>query len=325
MHVLLKSTAMGGGTGTHTVLSGLKRFQGIELAAIVSIADNGGSSGRLRDEFGILPPGDIRQCFVALAEAPEELREFLEDREEGHPYGNLMLARLIRKHGALEGIRVAHRVFRVRGEVIPVSATAANLVAELEDGRLIRGEHEIEMAAEARAPILRCFLDPSVDPNPAAIRAILTSDVIVLGPGDLYTSLVPVLLVPGIAETLAKTVARLVFVVNLVTKHGQTDGYGAMRFVRIIESYLVERELDGIILNTGPIDHALLAKYEHEGDAYVVDDLPLEDPRVLRGDFVGRAPIVRREGDTLPRSLIRHDPQRLAEAIVRLIRQEGHA
>lgn len=319
MHLPLKITAMGGGTGTHTVLSGLKTFPEVKPVAVVSIADNGGSSGRLRDEFGILPPGDIRQCLVALAEAPEELREFLEDREDGHPYGNLILARLIRKHEALEGIRVAHRVFRVRGEVIPVSATAANLVAELEDGREIRGEHEIEKAAENRSPIRRCFLDPSVDPNPAAVKAILTSDVVVLGPGDLYTSLVPVLLVPGIAEALAKTAAQLVFVVNLVTRRGQTDGYGASRFVRTVEAHLDGRRLDGVILNTGPIDHALLAKYEHAGDAYVVDDLPADDARVLRGDFVGRKPILRREGDVLPRSLIRHDESRLARALMDLL------
>lgn len=323
MHSTLKITAMGGGTGTHTVLSGLKSFPEVELAAVVSIADNGGSSGQLRDEFGILPPGDIRQCLVALAEAPEELRELLNDPEGGHPLGNLIIKRLIRKHGdPLKGIQAAHRVFQVRGEVIPVSATAANLVAELEDGGEIRGEHKIDTEAGGRAPIRRCFLDPSVDPNPAAIRAILTSDVIVLGPGDLYTSLVPVLLVPGIADALAKTAARLLFVVNLVTKRGQTDGYGASRFVRTVEAHLDGRGLDRIILNTGSIDHALLAKYEHAGDAYVVDDLPAEDARVLRGDFVGRKPIVRREGDMLPRSLIRHDDS-LARAIMDSIRKEA--
>jgi 2-phospho-L-lactate transferase/gluconeogenesis factor (CofD/UPF0052 family) len=217
---------MGGGTGTHAVLTGLKPFEGLHLSAIVSIADNGGSSGRLRDEFGILPPGDTRQCMVALAEAPEELRELLNDRDK--------------------------------------------------------------------------------DGHPAAIEAIRASDAIVLGPGDLYTSLVPVLLIPGIARAIAESDAWLIFVVNLVTKRGQTDGYGATRFVRTIESHLDGRLFDHIILNDGPIDSDLLVKYEQEVEGPVRDDL-LDDARVLRGDFVGRKPIIRVVGDPLPRSLIRHD------------------
>ncbi len=324
MHSPLKITAMGGGTGTHTVLSGLKRFPGVDPAAVVSIADNGGSSGKiLLDNWGrMLPTGDIRQCLVALAEVPEEVRARFEKREDGHPYGNLILRDLIRKYGALEGVRRAHGVFRVRGEVIPASGEHATLCAILEDGTEIVGEDAIEKAVLDRALIRECYLKPSVDPNPAALEAILTSDVIILGPGDLYTSLVPVLLVPGIADALATTEAKLVFVVNLVTKRGQTVGYGASRFVRTVERHIDDRLVDYVIVNNGLIPPEALAKYERDGEAPVVDDLSRIDPRVVRGDYVNRTPVTPTPGDDVERSLIRHDEHGLVAAIMNRIRME---
>lgn len=325
----LRIVVLGGGTGSYTLLTGLKRIPDAELAAIASIADNGGSSGILRDELGVLPPGDIRQCLAALADEDEQgsephlLRRLLSHRFErgdglrGHTLGNILLAGLEDMfRDPLQAVRAAHQILRVAGRVIPVSASSGNLHAELEDGTRVVGEDAIEQAGEGRSAIARCFLDPEVEANPEALAAIREADALVFAPGDLYTSLIPVLLVRDVADAIRQSLAQRFYVVNLVTKRGQTDGYGATRFVSTVERFLGGARLHHVLLNNGVIPDDLLAKYEKEGEFPVVDDLPHDDPRVMRADFVGRDPIPTIPGDALKRSLIRHDPYKSAGAIL---------
>ncbi len=316
---------LGGGTGTFTVLSGLKRHD-IDLTAIVSVADNGGSTGILRDELGVLPPGDIRQCLVALAAQDDIVRDlftyrFHEGSLSGHNFGNLFLSALEKLTGdPLSAVREAHRILNVKGRVIPVSARASNLFAELEDGSTVEGEHAIDDESGDRSPIQRCFLSPSVPANPDAINAIRSADLIVLGPGDLFTSLVPVLLVDSIAQEIALSKAKKVFVVNLVTKCGQTDNYTANSFVKQIFSYLSSSSINAVVLNSAEPSTDVLEKYRLKNELPVVDDLVDADVsfQIIRAPLLATGTVKSTAGDTLRRSFLRHDPDLLASAILSL-------
>jgi uncharacterized cofD-like protein len=318
---------MGGGTGTSMVVTDLKNHD-VDLTAVVSIADNGGSTGRLRDELGVLPPGDIRQCLAALAEGNDVLRNLFNHRFKkgalkGHNSGNLLISALEDMYGSAEsGIKMAHQLLRVRGRVLPVSAQATTLYAELEDRTLVEGEHAIDVPVGERSPILKCVLDPVVYANPEAVEAILNADVIVLGPGDLYTSLVPVLLVEGITDALAKTSATFVYVMNLVSKPGQTEGYTAQRFLEKLNPYLEPACLDAVILNTAPIPELVLQRYTEAGEHVIVDDLgESKDFNLIRADVLSDAIVRKTPGDELKRSLLRHDSKKLAKVILDLLKQ----
>src|SRR5438309_1999605 len=205
------------------------------------MADSGGSSGRLRDEFGFLPAGDVRRCLVALAADDSVgmlLRQLFEYRFErgeglaGHSFGNLLLTALADlTHGTDRAIMEAAHLLRVKGEVLPITLTDSHLFAELEDGRIIEGEGAIDTRRES-TPIARVYLDPPAAATEPALEAIGSADMIVIGPGDLYTSVVPTLLVDGICQAIAASPATTVYVCNLMTKHGETDGYAASDFLR---------------------------------------------------------------------------------------------
>lgn len=314
---------MGGGTGTFTILSGLKHHP-VDLSVIVSIADNGGSTGILRDELGVLPPGDIRQCLVALSAGDDVMRRlftyrFSEGSLSGHNAGNLFLSALEKVTGdSLSAIREAHRILNVGGRVIPVSGQAANLFAELEDGTVVEGEHEIDEPATDRAAIHRCFLSPNVTANPEAIEAIKQADLVVFGPGDLYTSIVPVLLVEGIADALRQTRAKRVFVLNLVTKNGQTDGYTAKKFCEVIARTIAPAPLTAVLVNTGVLPADILSRYEQLHEHPVKDDLG-NMYHAVRTPFLSDDFYELGKGDVLRRSLLRHDPKKLAQAVVDLL------
>lgn len=311
---------MGGGTGTFTALTGLKRLNDVELTAIVSCADSGGSSGILRDEYGVLPPGDIRQCLIALAESDLEMRELFNYRFEdgplaGHPIGNILLSALERRTGdPVEAVRVAQRILSVRGRVVPVSRVAAELVVELDDGRRIHGEHEID-SRQSLALIQRCYLSKPVMANPEALEAIHEADVVVIGPGDLYTSLIPVLLVDGIRNALCKTKAKCFYVLNLTTKPGNTHGFTATRFRDELEAYLAPAKIDRVILNNSPPDAHLVQKYEEAGECLVLDDLEPNAIDVIRWPMLAGQGSTPKAGDALKRSFLRHNPDSLALAI----------
>lgn len=322
-----KIVVLGGGTGTFTVLSGLKKYD-VDLTAVVSVADDGGSTGILRDELGVLPPGDIRQCLVALAAGDDVLRtlftyRFHEGSLSGQNFGNLFLSALEKITGdPLAAVREAHRILQVKGRVLPVSSQASCLFAELMDGTIVEGEHAIDQTDRPRSPIRRCFLSPSIRANPEALAAIREADAIVMGPGDVYTSLIPVLLIEGVIEALAASQGRRLFVINLMTKKGQTDGYGAVKFCETVLQYCSPARLDAVFINNDLPTQDLLDRYTVLGERVVIDDIDESGclcKSVIRKSFLAKDNVKSVAGDKLRRSLIRHDSERLAESIVEFI------
>ncbi len=310
---------IGGGTGTFVVLSGLRRVPDVVLTAIVSSADNGGSTGRLRDAYGIPPPGDARQALVALAEEGTLVRElfsyrFTKGDVAGHNLGNLFIAALAERLGSsTAAIEAASRMLRTRGRVLSVSDAPTELIAHLADGSELAGEHAIDVRTTGRAPIREIRLASPVAASRAVCEAISDADLIVLGPGDLYTSTVAPLLAVGVREALAASSATLVYVVNLFTKVGQTDGYGSSRHVTEVEHY-AGRSLDRILIATDTFPPEALGRYAAEGEHPVADDLGA-DPRVVRGSFASVALVEAVLEDPVPRALVRHDSANIANAV----------
>lgn len=322
---------IGGGTGTHTVLSGLKKYvPDVALQVIVTMADSGGSTGRLRDEFGYLPVGDVRMALAALADEDEAtgrlLRELFLHRFDkgnglsGHNFGNLFLVALtdILKSEE-EAIRVASRVLRVKGEVLPVTTTRADLVAEYEDGVVVRGETLIDEPHGYRDQkrITKLYTEPACTLTESARQAVGDADVVILGPGDLYTSLLANCVVDGVEEALQETNAIIVHVANLMTKFGQTTNMGVQEHVDTLVEY-IKRKPDLVFVNNEPLPSDLLQKYSEKGEGPVVDNAN-GAYQVVRGDFLAAEEVVTQKGDVLKRSLIRHDRDKLAAAIMQYI------
>jgi uncharacterized cofD-like protein len=284
----LKIVSVGGGTGLSTLLSGLKAYVGKEsvahaspydswietLTAVVTVTDDGGSSGRLREEFQILPPGDIRNCMVALAEDEHLLTKLFQYRFEsegdlsGHSFGNLFLAALADVTGDfLEAIKVSSEVLAIKGRIFPSTVQDIALVAELEDGRVIRGETSI---VESRCGIKRLRLSSdNCQPLPETLDAIEHADIITIGPGSLYTSIIPNLLVDGIVEAMSNSPALKIYICNIMTQPGETDGFDAEDHLRVLFDYSPNLELDYALVNAAPISDELREKYLAEGAAQV--------------------------------------------------------
>jgi uncharacterized cofD-like protein len=298
------------------VLTGLRELADVELRSIVTMMDAGGDSGRLRDEFGVLPPGDLRRCLVALSDESALLRDlfsfrFSEAPLAGRSFGNLFLLALTRMLGSeRDATDAALRLLRIRGRVIPVTWDHAHLCAELADGSRI--ESEAGFADPARDPavaIRRVFLRPAARANPDAVQAIRDSDFVVLAPGDLYSSTIPNLLVDGISEALRESKGRLVYVQNLMTRRGETHGYSASQHVAEIARY-GGRAPDAVLVHRGAIPAELIARYAAE-EAHPVE---LDRARLVAAG-VGRV----HEADLLSdTSLVRHDPARTAAALAEL-------
>lgn len=328
-HPLPRIVCIGGGTGTFVTLKGLKEHA-VDLTAIVTMADSGGSNKRIRDEFGLLPTSDIRQCFVALADengGAGLMRKLFMYRFEkglgiaGMTFGNLYIAALADILGSqAEAIRQTRKVLRIKGKVIPVSYTDTNLSARYEDGHVVGEEHLIdEPEHDGTLKIEEVFLIPPAHATPEAIEAIRQADLIILGPGDLYTSLIPNLLVEGIPEALAQTNATIVYVLNLMTKYGQTYQYTASDHLKALERY-IDRSVDAVLMNTAPIPKRALAVYAKSHEVPVVDNLVDRKPyRLYRVDLVGRALVTKSKSDALVRSLIRHDSMKLANALMHML------
>ncbi len=310
---------IGGGTGQFTLLSGLKRFP-VELTAVVSMADDGGSTGVLRDELGVLPPGDIRQCLVALSEAETIVRDLFNYRFEdgtlkGHNFGNIFLSALEKVAGNFEeAVRVSGMVLATRGTVLPVTTQDTRLVCK--DGDAVHfGQYTVECARLSPQAVFS--LEPEVHANPKAVEAIENADCIVIGPGNLFSSIIPNLLVKGMPEALARSKAKIVYNCNLVTKPGQTDGFGVGRFAQEIEKYLGGRRLDFVIYNDRMPDKELLDRYALEGEYPVKTDGCAAPGRTcLPADLISRKIPVQKAGDPIKRTLIRHNPDVLASLIV---------
>lgn len=315
---------IGGGTGMPVLLRGLKELTS-NLTAIVTVADDGGSSGRLRGELGILPPGDIRNCLTALATTEPMLEQLFQHRFnagsglDGHSFGNLFIAAMSEITGDFEAaVKESSKVLAVRGRVLPVTLDNVVLCAELADGSTVCGESNITAAL---ASVKRVFTLPAeADPLPEALAAIKEADAIILGPGSLYTSIIPNLLIPGIVEAIAASKASKIYVCNVMTQPGETTGYTAADHLKAILDHSQPNLLDCVLVNTAPIDTELLARYEAEGAAPVTvdpDALKKLGVSVAIGDLISQEDVVR------------HDSQRLARAVFRLVlrstlRQEGH-
>ena len=304
--------AVGGGTGLSKLLGGLKEHSG-NLPAIVTVADDGGSSGRLRESLDMIAPGDLTDCYAALSDSPVLARLLLHRFErgeglEGHTFGNLLLATLSEEQGGLQGaMQDVHDVLRVRGEVFPATTSPTALVAELSDGRTVRGESNLAVQ-KAEARISRVRLDPPDLPAlPAVIAALQQADLIVLGPGSLYTSILPALLVPGVAEAVRQSAAPLVYVAPIMTEPGETDDLTLEDHDAAILAHLGRRP-DVLLLNSQYVPQLVLDRYAVEGSELLIH-LGLDGQiqrRVAFARLLGQGP------------LAQHDPAALARALLAL-------
>ncbi|MBI4114419.1 MAG: YvcK family protein [Candidatus Niyogibacteria bacterium] len=311
---------IGGGTGTYTVLAGLKKYP-VMLSAIISMADDGGSTGLLREEFGMLPAGDVRRALVALSPQEDEFLaklftyRFREGGVNGHSFGNLILTALERTTGSFErAVEKASELLDIHdNQVIPVTFSDVRLFAELEDGTIIQGETNIDIPKhDGTLRINRVWLEPKARANIKAVRAIKRADLIVIGPGDLYTSIIPNLLVAGVHKALLETKARKLYVMNLMTKFGETHGFVAHDFLRTLEDYLEPGFFNAILVNTAKPQENVLKKYRKE-QAYLIDNyFERMKPGYRRNFKIIHAPLLR------PGGFVRHDTKKLAETIYKL-------
>lgn len=319
---------IGGGTGTFVILKGLKEYT-CQLSAIVTMSDSGGSNKRIRDEFGLLPTSDIRQCFVALSEEKGGiglLRKLFMYRFEkgkgltGMTFGNLFMAALSDILGSQEeAIRQTGKVLRIHGTVIPVSYTNTNLFAVYENNTIVAEEHLIdEPCHDGKLKINNVFLKPEAEANSEALKVIRGADIIIIGPGDLYTSLIPNLLVHDIAREIIDSSAKKIFVMNLMTKYGQTYNFAATDHLHAIEQYL-DKAIDIIILNDAPMNTDALKIYEKYHEKPVVNNLPKKSYFTqIQEDIISNDLHIKSKSDRLYRSLIRHDSDKLAQIIIKI-------
>ena len=325
-----KIVVIGGGTGTYTVLTGLKKYP-VELSAIISMMDSGGSNRVIRDEFGLLPTSDLRQCMVALSsEKPTEIvRKLFTYRYNagtgitGMTFGNLFMAALTDIYGAQEkAIEKTCEFLDVQGKIIPVTLENTNLVALYENEKQVLGEHAIDEPPEelARLKIVHIDVFPKAKANPKAVKEIKDADLIILGPGDLYTSVLPNLVIDGIADSIAKTKGKVVFVMNLMTRWGQTNNYTAYDFLTEMETYLGKGNVDFILVNNGKIPKKAIEWYKKVKAKPVKDNLNrVTKTRVVRTNFVDNEFYQKPRSDKLTRSLVRHDSDKLAKVINSLL------
>ena len=313
---------IGGGSGQFTLLSGLRDLEDIVITSVVSMADNGGSTGRLRDELGILPPGDALKCVIALSPFRDAARKIMlkrlnsDRRLKGHNAGNILLTMLSRYTGDFpSAIKALSEILEIKGRVLPGTISKTTLVAELSDGTRIYGESAIDIPQSSRREQIRdLFLVPhyknSFAAYPPVIAAIENSNYIFIGPGDLYTSILASLIIPGIKAALQKTDAKIIYILNIMTKFGETHNYQAFDFVRKIEDYL-ERPVDGVICNTRRPDKRILEKYEKEKTELV------ELGRVE--NWIGNRMIYQNDLLDTSNDIVRHDSKKLASLIQNIL------
>ncbi|OGY53619.1 MAG: hypothetical protein A2912_01190 [Candidatus Buchananbacteria bacterium RIFCSPLOWO2_01_FULL_40_23b] len=317
-----KIVVIGGGTGNFVVLSGLKQYK-VDLSAIVSMADDGGSTGMLRDELGVLPPGDVRQCLVALSNSSRLMRSLMNYRFEnggleGHNFGNLLLSALEKVTGSFEkAVEEVGKILSIEGKVIPVTANQVRLHMILEDGTLLRGECEILLAKRSLLGFKSIYLEPYPKADHHALDEIRNADLIIFGPGGLYTSLIPNLLVEGVSEALRETKATKVFVMNLINKKVQTPGFKASHYLKEVSKFIGRDIFDYIIINSGKPSEELIKAYAAEGEL-IENDLE-EDSRVMATELLNSELKEVQKGDVLTRNLIRHDSHKLAKELMSIV------
>lgn len=312
---------IGGGTGTFTTLTGLKKYPH-NLTAIVTMSDDGGSTGMLRDELGVLPPGDVRQCLVALSSSDLLMRTLMNYRFDngklkGHSFGNLLLSALEKITGSFDqAVEKVGEVLRIRGTVIPSTLDTVRLVAKV-GSKTIRGEHRIH-DTRINGTLKELRLEPHARANPKALAAIKRADLIIIGPGDLYSSLIPNLLVDGISDAVNRSKAKKVYVCNLMTYDKHSTNFSVADFVHVIEQYL-KGQPDIIVYNNQTPSKKLVARYAREGETPTRLVLPKDRVTVGTNLVASTKGQKRLAHDPLVRSLIRHDPHKLAALLIKLL------
>lgn len=328
-----KIVTIGGGTGSFTLLNGLKKYP-VDISAVVSMVDDGGSTGVLRDELGVLPPGDVRQCLVALSESSKELRNLMNYRFEkgalkGHSFGNLFISALERIDGKFsKGIETASKILNVKGEVVPVTDQDVNLFVQLKNGKILKGENEINHSFEIeKKGIKKIYLAPKAKANKKAIQKILKADMIVIGPGNYYCSIVPNLLVNGISEAIIKSKAKVVFNCNLVNKKGQTEDFSLEDYIASLNNFIGKERIDYATFNSKKPRENLVKKYasqrqlliklktncdvEEKKKVICADLLSAEKPKYSKADSLAKK-----------RAFIRHDSDKLAKILMNILKNK---
>ncbi len=315
-----KVAVIGGGTGNFVVLRGLKKYN-VDLTAIVSMADDGGSTGILRDELGVLPPGDVRQCLVALSNSSRLLRSLMNYRFEngnlgGHSFGNLLLSALEKVTGSFEkAVEEAGKILFIRGKVLPVTVHQVRLKMILNNHKILEGEKEIYLSREIDQGYKSILLEPYPKVNPYVLDEIKNTDLIVFSPGGWHTSVIPNIMVQGVAKALKASHAKKVFVVNLMNRKGQTTGYKVSDYLKELTSFLGCDIFDYILVNNASVSDDLIKKYSDEGELVYND---LVEKRVIEADLMGLMSSVNQK-DLIKRSLIRHDSKKLASELVKIV------
>lgn len=323
----VKVVVIGGGTGSFALLSGLKQYTQ-DITALVSMADDGSSTGILRDELGVLPPGDVRQCLVALSRSSLTMRNLFNYRfpqdsfASGHSFGNLFITALEKiTNNFAEAVIVASEVLNIVGRVLPITLDNIRLSMENEQGRVIKGEGLIcEESFDGRNS--RFWLEPAATINPEAKQAILDADIVVLAPGDVYTSLAPALLVGGVGEALQKTKAKVAYVCNLVTSHGQTDNFKVHDFAAEIERFIGAPRLDYVLYNSKQPSADLLKRYAKDKEFGVeIDKVAFDKAHytAIGKELISTTVQEANPHDSLfKRTYIRHDGERVAKQLLKL-------
>ncbi len=321
-----KIVVIGGGTGTFTVLSGLKKYP-YDLTAIVAMSDSGGSTGMLRDELGVLPPGDVVRCLVGLSRQDELMRKLMDYRFEsgklkGHRFGNLLLSALEKTTGSFDkAVEKASDILRTNGRVIPSTLDKVNLVAQV-GSRIVKTEEKIQMT-KLNGSLKKLWLEPAGRANPKALKAIAEADAIVIGPGGFYSAIAPNLLVRGIPQAIRKSRAKKIFIVNLMTKKEHTRNYSVAAYARELETYLGGK-LDVVVYNNRMPDQKVLKRYAREGDTVTSwEELPKGRELVGTSLMSGTDHDPNKIGTpAMETSLVRHDSGKLARVIGKIVNKK---
>lgn len=321
-------TILGGGTGSYVVLSALKKY-GLDLAAVVTMMDSGGSTGKLRDQLGVLPPGDLRQCLVALSEATELWRKLFVYRFEkgdfqGHSFGNIMISALEKVSSNYnEALDELHYLMHCVGRVYPAALTNADIRVVYSTGRVVDSERLLDESNPDNGRIISAEAIPPVEANPDVIARLLKSDYIITGPGDLYSSIISIALVDGVREAVSSSPATFIYVMNLMTKASQTKDYTASDHIRDLSQYFGRRP-DICIVNTAAIDDAMRASYAAQGETPVEDDLVKSGytGQVIQDDLLDNTLYQKTPLESLgapfAHSIVRHDTEKLEACLKRV-------
>ncbi len=313
-----KVVVIGGGTGLSTMLRGLKQYTS-HITAIVTVGDDGGGSGKLREDLGMLPPGDIRNCILALADTEPLMEDLLQYRFtegslKGQCFGNLFLAAMAGISENFEdAVQKMSSVLAVKGKVLPVTLDDMKLVAELENGEIIEGESKIPSEVIVRKTRIKKIAIKPIDAKPLeeAIKAINNADVIIMGPGSLYTSIIPNLLVKGIPEAICKSPAKKVYISNVMTQPGETDGFKVSNHLKVLMDYGVAENIDYVIANNGIIPPDIKEKYAKENAELVVldyENISNLNVNVIEADLI-----------KITKRYVKHNAEKLAELIMKNI------